>query len=383
MIPRLASTSLATLALLFMLVGCGKDAAAPGSDEARVDPSAVPRPTGEEAAGGEEAKGAAPAAKAEEEAGFLHVYTARHYDGDGALYEAFTKETGVQVKVHEAKGDALLARLKAEGKSSPADVLITVDAGRLYAAEAAGVLQPTESKVLSERVPEALRHPEGLWFGISTRARVIVHHEERVPAGSLARYEDLADSRWKEKVLIRSSSNVYNQSLVASIMAAGGLEATEAWAKGLVANLARKPQGGDRDQVRALAAGLGDIAVVNTYYLAQMMTGKEEDKAAVGQVSVLFPNQSDRGTHINISGAGITAHAPNREHAQTFVEWLVSDEAQGMLAGGNQEYPVVSSVQPTKELAAMGGFKADPLAAHVIGEKNRAALELMDRAGWR
>lgn len=317
------------------------------------------------------------------DAGVVNVYSARHYDVDDELYTLFKAQTGIDVNIIEGDSASLLERLRREGEQSPADLFVAVDAGRLHQAELEGIFDPVQSDTLNERIPESLRHPEGLWFGLTKRARVIVFAKDRVQADELASYEDLADPKWKGRVLIRSSSNVYNQSLVGSIIAAHGEEEAETWCRGLVANMARKPQGGDRDQVRAVAAGEGDVAVANSYYLAHMMSGSPEDQEAISKMSVLFPNQSDRGTHVNISGAGVVKGAPNRDNAIKFLEFLTSDAAQQIFAGGNKEYPVVTSAEPAPELAAFGSFKEDPVNASVFGAGNQQALMLMDRCGWR
>ena len=315
----------------------------------------------------------------------VNVYSARHYDTDDEVFAAFTEETGIEVNVVEGDSAALLERLRREGEESPADLFVAVDAGRLYHAEQEGLFQPTQSDVLEERIPASLRHPDGLWFGLSKRARVILVAKDRVDEGAITTYEDLADPKWQGKVLIRSSSNVYNQSLVGSIVAAHGEEAAEEWCTGLVANLARKPQGGDRDQIRALAAGEGDIAVANTYYLAQMIAAddKPEDQAAAAAVSVVFPNQGDRGTHVNISGAGVVRGAPHAENAVRLLEFLTSEPAQTVFAGGNKEYPVVEGYELAPELAAFGEFEEDSINASVFGSQGQQALRLMDRCGWR
>ena len=317
------------------------------------------------------------------DAGVVNVYSARHYDVDDELYALFKKQTGIDVNIIEGDSAALLERLRREGEQSPADVFVAVDAGRLHQAELEGIFDSVQSEVLNERIPESLRHPEGLWFGLTKRARVIVFAKDRVQADELSSYEDLADPKWKGRVLIRSSSNIYNQSLVGSIIAAHGEEKAEEWCRGLVANMARKPQGGDRDQVRAVAAGEGDVAVANTYYLAHMMVGSPEDQEAASKVSVFFPNQADRGSHVNISGAGVIKGAPNRDNAIKFLEFLTSDAAQKIFAGGNKEYPVVASAEAVPELATFGEFKEDPVNASVFGASNQQALMLMDRCGWR
>jgi len=314
----------------------------------------------------------------------VNVYSARHYDTDDSLFETFEKETGIKVKVIEASSDALLERLEREGDRSPADVFITVDAGRLDQAEKKGIFAPVDSKILRERVPSHLRHPENLWFGLTKRVRVILVSKERVKPGEITRYEDLADPKWKGRVLIRSSTNVYNQSLVGSLIEEHGEEKAFAWCQALVANMARPPQGGDRDQIRAVASGEGDVAVSNHYYFAHMLTSKDEaDRKAAETVRLVFPNQEDRGAHVNISGAGVVKTAPNKANAIKFLEFLVSKEAQEVFAAGNNEYPVVEGVEPPPVLKKFGEFKADDVSAHAFGKNNAKAIRLMDRAKWR
>lgn len=317
-------------------------------------------------------------------AGEVNVYSARHYDVDEQLYQTFTQQTGIRVNVIEGEADQLIERIKAEGANSPADVLITVDAGRLWRAQEAGVLQPIRSQVLEAAIPAHLREPEGHWFGLTKRARVLVYSKDRVDPSELSTYEDLADSKWKERLLIRSSSNVYNQSLVGALLAAHGEKVVEDWARGVVANLARPPQGGDTDQIRAVAAGEGDVAVSNHYYLARLInSSKAEDRAVADKVALFFPNQNDRGTHVNISGAGVIKTAPNKENAIKFIEFLASPAAQKIFAEGNFEFPVVEGVEMHPTLAAWGPFKEDELNAAVFGRNNAEALKIMDRVGWR
>lgn len=315
--------------------------------------------------------------------GEVNVYSARHYDTDDALLRRFTEETGIKVNIIEGNSDTLLARIGQEGDLSPADVFITVDAGRLRQAEEKGLFQPTRSKELEAQIPASLRHPDGLWFGLTKRARVLVVSKDRLPELTTLNYEDLASPEWKGKVLIRSSSNIYNQSLVASIIEAAGPEKTEAWCRGIVGNLARAPQGGDRDQIRGVAAGEGDVAVVNHYYLARMIEGNEADREAASKVRVVFPNQSDRGTHVNVSGAGVVKSAPNRENAVRFIEFLAGNEAQAKFASGNQEYPVVEGIEITPVLKNFGPYTSDQLNAAKLGVNNKTAVRIMDRAGWR
>jgi iron(III) transport system substrate-binding protein len=316
--------------------------------------------------------------------GEVNVYSARHYDTDNAMYEEFTAETGIEVNLIEGDADQLIERIKAEGQNSPADVLITVDAGRLYRAEQAGVLAPVKSEELDQRVPANLRHPDGLWFGLSERVRGIVYAKDRVDPTEITSYEDLADPKWQGRICIRSSTNVYNQSLVASMIEANGLEDTETWAEGLVANLARPPQGGDTDQILAVAAGECDLAVSNHYYLVRLMKSDDADESeAAAAVGFLFPNQDGRGAHANISGAGVIATSPNEDNAIAFLEYLTTDQAQAYFALGNHEFPVVDGVKMDPILTEWGPFATDQINAAKYGENSAEAVKLMDRAGWK
>jgi iron(III) transport system substrate-binding protein len=326
--------------------------------------------------GGEEA--AVPVA----DNGEVNIYSARHYDTDLALYDEFTAETGIKVNRIEADSDALIERIESEGEFSPADVFITVDAGRLWRAEEAGILAPVESEVLSERLPEYLRHPDGLWFGLSTRARIIIYNKAAgVPEG-LDTYADLADPKWKRDICIRSSSNIYNISLLSSIIAHEGVEGAQAWANGVVANFAREPQGNDSSQIESVAAGECRIAVVNSYYLARYAGGDAGEKAMFDAIGVIFPDQDGRGTHINLSGAGVTVNAPNRDNAIKFIEYLTSETAQRYLADGNNEYPAAKGMQANSNVEQLGSFKPDTLNAAEIGRGQAQAVQIFDRAGW-
>jgi iron(III) transport system substrate-binding protein len=314
----------------------------------------------------------------------VNLYSSRHYDTDEALYGDFTKATGITVNRIEGQPDPLIERMRAEGANSPADVFLSVDAGRIEAARAMGLLQPTKSAVIEAAVPANLRDPDGNWFAFSYRARVLMYHKDRVKPADVARYEDLADPKWKGKVLTRSSTNIYSQSLTGSVLAANGAEKTEAWCRGLVANMARPPKGGDTDQIRAVAAGEGDLAISNTYYLGKIIRGnKAEDKSIIDKIGVVFPNQGDRGTHVNISGGGLAATSKNKENAIKFLEYLVSASAQRYFAAGNDEYPVVAGVPPPESIKGFGEFKADQLNARVFARNNAEALKIMDRAGWK
>jgi iron(III) transport system substrate-binding protein len=314
----------------------------------------------------------------------VNIYNARHYGTDQQLWDAFTKETGIAVNVVEAGHDELIQRLEAEGANSPADIFITVDAGRLALAAEKDLFASVKSPVLDADVPAHLRHPDGLWYGLAMRARVIVYDKERVNPADLSTYEALADPKYAGKILIRSSTNVYNLSLMGSIIAADGAEKAEAWAKGIVANMARPPEGGDTDQLKAVAAGVGDIAVSNTYYLARMLASeKPEDKAVGEKLAVFFPNQGDRGTHVNISGAGVLKNAPNKDNAIKLLEFMVSPEAQRYFADISLEYPVNPAVKPHPVLANFGEFKQDTLNAATFAANSVEAAKIMDRAGWK
>ena len=312
----------------------------------------------------------------------VNVYSARHYDTDMAMYERFTEETGIKVNLIEGSSDALIERIKSEGQFSPADMLITVDAGRLWRAEKEGIFQPVDSAVLSERIPAHLRHPEGEWFGLSKRARVIAHKKDMALPAGFGTYEALADEAFRGQVCMRSSGNIYNLSLMASLIDAHGVKAAEAWAKGVVANFARTPQSNDTGQLKAVASGECTITIANTYYLGRLMAStKPEDKALMANLEIVFPNQDGRGTHVNISGAGVTKYAPNRENAIRFLEYLTSDFAQRLFAEGNNEYPI--SGPTTGPVAALGEFKRDDLNVFVLGENQTEAVKVYDRAGWK
>ncbi len=324
--------------------------------------------------------GFAAAASAQE----VNVYNGRHYSTDTELWTGFTKATGIKVNVIEGDADQLIQRIKSEGSNSPADVLITVDAGRLGFAAREGIFQPVRSAGIDAIVPASLRDPDGLWTGIATRARVIVFAKDRVKPGELSTYEDLADPKWKGKVLVRSGTHIYNLSLTGAMIATHGEAKAEAWARGLVANFARPPKGGDTDQIKAVAAGEGDVALVNTYYVARLIgSSKPDEKAVADKIGVFFPNQRDRGTHVNISGAGVVKTAKNKDNAVKLVEYLLSPEAQRYLADTSMEFPVNPKVQPHGILAAFGDFKVDPLNAAKFAGYQPEALKIMDRTGWK
>jgi iron(III) transport system substrate-binding protein len=314
----------------------------------------------------------------------VNVYSARHYDSDQVLFDAFTEQTGVEVNLIEAKAEELIERVRSAGENSPADVLITVDAGNLWRADEAGILEPVESEVLTAAISENLRHPEGKWFGLATRARVIIYNKETVSPEELSTYEDLASETWQGRVCIRSSTNIYNQSLLASIIASDGEEAAETWAQGIVNNMAREPEGGDTDQIKAVAAGECDVAVSNHYYLARLLASEDPaDQEVANAVGIFFPNQDDRGTHVNISGAAVVAGAPNRDNAVAFIEFLASSEAQAIFAEQGFEFPVVNGVAASDIIQGFGEFKTDTLNVATYGENNPLAVQIMDRVGWK
>ena len=318
----------------------------------------------------------------------VNVYTSRHYDSDDALYEEFTKETGIKVNIISGKGSALLERLKSEGKNSPADIFFTVDAGNLWKVQKEGLFQSIESKKVLQAVPENLRGPNNEWTAIAKRARVVFYNPDRVSEDMIKdfNYEDLADPKWKNRIVIRSSSNMYNQSLVASLISNLGEDATEEWAKGLVGNFARKPQGNDRSQIIAVANGEADLAVANTYYIGIMLSGSagKEQLEAAKKVKIIFPNQNNRGAHVNISGAGILKNSPNSGNANAFLDFLISKEVQKYMVNKSYEYPILSDVKPSPEIASFGtSFIEDQTSVKNFGQLNPDAVRLMDRSGWK
>lgn len=321
----------------------------------------------------------APASVAE-----VNVYSARKEALIKPLLDLYTAETGITVNLVTAKGDALLTRLKTEGRNSPADVLITTDAGRLYRAQQAGVLRAVQSDALDTLIPAHLRSAQGYWFGLSVRARFLVYAKDRVDPANLSSYEALANNTWKRRVCIRSSNNIYNQSLVASMLATQGANKTAQWLANFVGNFAKPPQGGDRDQVKAVAVGQCDVAVVNSYYLGAMLQSDDAtQREAAAKVGIFWPNQQSRGTHINISGAGVTKAAKNSQAAVALIEFLARDESQRWYAQTNNEYPVREGIPVSETLQAWGQFKADQLDVTELGRFNAQAVMAMDRAHWK
>jgi iron(III) transport system substrate-binding protein len=315
----------------------------------------------------------------------LNLYSSRHYQTDEALYSGFTKLTGIRVNRIEAGEDALIERIRNEGERSPGDVLVTVDAGRLWRAEQLGLFQPVKSEVLDKRIPASLREPGGHWYGFSTRARLIAYNKAKVKAGELTTYEDLADPKWKGRVCMRSSTNIYNLSLMGALIDHLGQQKAEQWARGVRANLAVEPKGGDTDQLKNVAAGQCDVTISNQYYYARLLRSQKPDERQVGErIGIVFPNQKTWGTHVNISGAGVMKHAPNREAAVRFLEYLASDEAQRYFADGNNEWPAVAGVKVDNPvLNGFAEFKRDTLNVAVLGKNQPDSQKIYDRVAWK
>lgn len=312
----------------------------------------------------------------------VNVYSSRHYDTDEALYTDFTKATGITVNRIEGTPEELIARMKAEGPNSPADVYLTVDAGRIWLADRDGLLRPVHSEVLEERIPEHLRHPDGHWFGLSQRARVIYYAKDRVENPPQT-YEALADPAYKGKICIRSSSNIYNLSLMSAMIANRGEEQAKEWAQGVLANLARAPEGGDSDQIKAVVSGVCDIAVANTYYFFRGIGNKEAGIIeGVDNIGVVFPNQGDRGTHVNIAAAGVATHAPHPDAAISFIEYLATPEAQAYFANQNYEYPAATDAKVAEIPASYGSFKSDSLNLSALGENQPKAQQIFNEIGF-
>lgn len=323
-------------------------------------------------------------AKDNGESKILNLYTSRHYETDDKLYEEFTKETGIKINVVEGNPDELLERLEREGADTEADLFITADAGRLDAAKKKDLLQSVNSETLNKNIPENLRDKDNKWFGLAVRARVLVYDKERVKSEELSTYEALTEEKWKGKILTRSSGNIYNQSLLASFIAINGEEAAEKWAQGLVNNFARDPKGSDRDQAKAVVAGEGDVAIMNTYYVGKLLNSSDPEEVKVGEkVGVFFPNQETTGTHVNVSAIGLTKNSKNKDNAIKFMEFLSSDFAQKQFAETNFEYPANPKVEASELLKSWGEFKAQDINLSLLGEYNSKAVEIMNKVGWK
>ena len=313
----------------------------------------------------------------------VNIYSYRQEHLIRPLLSAFTLKTGIEFRLISGKADALLERLKSEGRNSPADILVTTDVGRMVRAKDAGVLQAVTSPVLDNLIPVQYRDPEGYWYGVSVRSRVLYYALDRIKPAELSTYEDLATAKWKGRICIRSSGNIYNQSLLASLIAHNGRDAALNWAKGMVANFARKPQGGDRDQIKAVAAGECDVAVGNSYYYARMQIAKDDQREAAAKVGIFFPNQAGRGAHVNISGVAVTKSSKNTGEALRLIEYLASDDAQKIYAEVVHEYPIRNDIPLSKIVGAWGTFKADELPLATFAAHQGDALRVFDEAGWR
>ncbi|MBR9970137.1 Fe(3+) ABC transporter substrate-binding protein [Magnetospirillum sulfuroxidans] len=314
----------------------------------------------------------------------VNIYSARKDHLLKPVLDAFTQETGIAVNLLSADATQLLERLKSEGKDSPADMFIATDVVHLHAARAADLLQPVTSTVLEQAIPTQYRDPQGYWFGLSARARVIFYAKDRVKPAELSTFEDLVSPKWKGRICVRSSSSTYNQSLLGGIIAALGEVKAEAWAKGITENMARKPQGGDRDQIAAVAAGQCDLAIANTYYFGGMQTSdKQSERDAAAKVGLFFPNQNDRGAPMNVSGAGLTISAKNKTEAMTLLEFMAGAHAQKLFAEANNEFPVLTSAALSPTVAAWGPFKGESINVAVLGENAAHAVRIFDRVGWR
>ncbi len=315
--------------------------------------------------------------------GELNIYSSRHYDTDERLYSDFEDATGITINRIEGKADELIARMEAEGVNSPADILLTVDTSRLERAKNAGVLQTIDSAVLEERIPSNLQDSDNQWFGFSQRARIIFYNKNAVTEPPQT-YADLADPKYKGQLCIRSSTNVYNQTLLASIIENAGSEAAKTWAEGVVANMARDPQGGDTDQLRGVVSGECDLAVSNTYYFARAIRkdvdGVSAERDVIGWV---FPDQDGNGAHVNLSGGGVAANAPHKDNAIKFLEYLASDQAQQYFSAGNDEYPTVEGVAVSESVAELGDFKADDVDLSAVAKNLPEAQKTFNEVGWK
>jgi len=316
----------------------------------------------------------------------INLYSQRHYEVDKKQYENFEKLTGIKINVVKANADELIERLKNEGKNSPADLFISVDAGKLQRAKNLGLLQKINSEKINQNVEKALMDKNNFWVPITYRARIIVYNNDRVKEKDLSTYEDLVNEKWRNRILVRSSSNAYNQALMSSIVANHGEKFAKKWASGIVKNFSRNPKGSDRDQVKAIASGQGDIAIVNSYYIGLLLSSTNEEELNAGKsVSVFFPNQGENetGSHINISGIGLTKHSPNKENSLKLIEYLTSQEAQNLYANTSFEYPVNPSVKPPKIVQSWGVFRRDSLDLNLLGKYREQAIKILDKSGWK
>lgn len=361
-ISKLFFVLLASLMLVIGLAGCGEKA---NEQEEKEEEQAV-------------------TATVPEEEKVVNIYTARHYEADDEVYKNFTEQTGIQVNVVKGEAEELIERLKREGESTEADLFITVDGGVLANAKQKDILQPVTSDVIEANVPENLRDTENNWIGMATRARVIVYAKDRVDPDQLSTYEDLTSDKWKGKVLARSSSSLYNQSLLASFIELNGEEKAEQWATGIVKNFSRQPDGGDRDQAKAIAAGTGDVAIMNTYYVGLMANSADPEEVKVAEnIGVFFPNQETNGTHVNISGVALTKHSKHPNNATKLIEYITSVEAQEFLSANNFEFPVNPEADKAEILQTWGEFKMQDLNFDTLGAHNQKAIEIFNKTGWK
>ncbi|PKR77238.1 Fe(3+) ABC transporter substrate-binding protein [Halalkalibacillus sediminis] len=357
-----------------LLVACGNN----DSSEDESDDTEGSESTGEENNDSEDSESTA------EESGEVNLYTSRHYDIDDEIYAAFTEETGIEVNIINGSADELIERMKREGEATEADLFFTADAGRLHRAKEQDLLQPIESETLSANIPQKLRDQDNEWFGLTKRARVIVYHKDRVDESELSTYEALAEPEWEDRVLIRSSENIYNQSLLASMIEMNGRDEAKAWAEGIVENMGRTPQGGDRDQAKGVVAGEGDVAIMNTYYLGGMLNSADEEEVKVAeQLGIFFPNQDSTGTHVNVSGVGVAKHSKNKENAVQLIEYLSSKDAQHEFASANYEYPVNEDVAPADVLKDWGDFTEQDINLSILGENNAEAVRIFNEVDWK
>ena len=316
----------------------------------------------------------------------VNIYSQRHYDVDQMQYDNFEKSTGIKVNVIKSNADELIQRMQNEGDNSPADLFITVDVGKLWQASNMGLLQKYQDESLTDGITESLLDKNGFWIPVTYRSRILVHSNERVQRSELSTYEDLANSKWKGRLLVRSSSNSYNQALLSSLVGNLGDEATKSWTQAVVSNFARDPKGNDRDQVKAIAAGQGDVAIVNSYYIGLLLSSENEEEINAGKsVSVFFPNQGEgqRGSHINVSGIALAKNSPNKSNALKLIRYLTTDEAQETYVNNTYEYSVKPNIMPNKIVSDWGSFKKDPLDLNMLGIKRNDAIRIFDAAGWK
>ena len=316
----------------------------------------------------------------------VNIYSQRHYDVDQMQYDNFEKSTGIKVNVIKSNADELIQRMQNEGDNSPADLFITVDVGKLWQASNMGLLQKYQDQSLTDGITESLLDKNGFWIPVTYRSRILVHSNERVQRSELSTYEDLANSKWKGRLLVRSSSNSYNQALLSSLVGNLGDEATKSWTQAVVSNFARDPKGNDRDQVKAIAAGQGDVAIVNSYYIGLLLSSENEEEINAGKsVSVFFPNQGEgqRGSHINVSGIALAKNSPNKSNALKLIRYLTTDEAQETYVNNTYEYSVKPNIMPNKIVSDWGSFKKDTLDLNMLGIKRNDAIRIFDAAGWK